>query len=215
MKPLLPLLAFSVAVVSCSTPYKSGQTPDDVYYSTARPEREYVEVDTRREESPRAETREDRFIRMRVRNRDRWSQFDDYYSDPYAYHATTCNCQCNGNPRLSWSYYYSPYSPYYHGYAYVPPRPAVPNRPRNFNFESYRPPAAPATNSSGKPEAYSTPAQPAGSNGSTGSTRGGGLRSVFNNSSSSSSSSSSGSSSSSSSGSSSSSAPRNAPVRRF
>ncbi|RYY84555.1 MAG: hypothetical protein EOO15_19090 [Chitinophagaceae bacterium] len=85
MKPVLPILALTLAVASCTTPYKSGQTPDDVYYSPGRPEREYVQVDERRDERPQPETREDRYLRLRVRNRDRWSQFDDYYNDPYAY----------------------------------------------------------------------------------------------------------------------------------
>ncbi|RYY40504.1 MAG: hypothetical protein EOO08_05070 [Chitinophagaceae bacterium] len=208
MKPVLPFLALALAVASCTTPYKSGQTPDDVYYSPGKPEREYVRVDEQRQERPRAETREDRYLRMRVRNRDRWAQFDDYYSDPYAYRY---NCWCESNPRLAWGYYYSPYSPYYHGYAYIPLRPATPNRPRNYHFESFKPvPQAPVY-SSGKPEGgYENGSNSEG--GSTrGNTRGGGLRTIFNGSSQ------NGSSSSSSSGSSSSgsTAPRNAPVRRF
>lgn len=216
MKPALPILALCVAAASCTTPYKSGQTPDDVYYSPANPEADYVQAEPRREEPRREETREDRFLRLRVHNRDRWSQFDDYYSDPYAYYYSTANCACECNPRLSWSYYYSPYSPYYHGWAYVPLRPTVPNRPRNFNFESYRPPSPSApVYSGGKPgEGYSAPSYSNGSGSSSGSTRGSSLRNTFGGSSRGSSSTSSGSSSSSSS-SGSSSAPRNAPVRRF
>ncbi|RYY67425.1 MAG: hypothetical protein EOO12_01140 [Chitinophagaceae bacterium] len=216
MKPALPILVLCVAAVGCTTPYKSGQTPDDVYFSPAKPEAEYVQVEER-DETPRTETREDRYLRLRVRNRDRWSQFDDYYSDPYAYHYSTSNCWCESNPRLSWSYYYSPYSPYYHGYAYVPLRPAVPNRPRNFNFESYRPPAPGApVYSSGKPGDYGVPSNATGSGSSSGNTRGSGLRNVFSGSTRSTGTQPAGSSPSSSSSSSSSTpAPRNAPVRRF
>jgi hypothetical protein len=74
MKHVLPLLALSAAIVSCSTPYKSGQTPDDVYYSPGRAEKEYVEKeeDVSVKSEPRA-AEEDHYLRMRVRNRQRWS----------------------------------------------------------------------------------------------------------------------------------------------
>ena len=90
-----------VAAVGCSTTYKSGQTPDDVYYSPARP----AVVTEEREES-RRETRDDRRylsygdrqILMGIYD-PRWRYFnDDYYAfyDPYRY---GYNC----------GYYYNPY----------------------------------------------------------------------------------------------------------
>ena len=36
MKSALPVLASVLILASCSTAYKSGQTPDDVYYSPER-----------------------------------------------------------------------------------------------------------------------------------------------------------------------------------
>ena len=43
MKSKILLLALIVAVLSsCTTAYKTGQTPDDVYYSPTRPQDEYV-----------------------------------------------------------------------------------------------------------------------------------------------------------------------------
>ncbi|MBK8951779.1 MAG: hypothetical protein IPM85_05095 [Chitinophagaceae bacterium] len=46
MKPQLLLLALTVAALSsCTTAYKTGQTPDDVYYSPLPQRDEYVRVE--------------------------------------------------------------------------------------------------------------------------------------------------------------------------
>lgn len=100
-----------VLLSSCSV-YRSGQTPDDVYYSPARQTKsaavagnEYVQTQSGRNDGRRNQdysnsrsysayddfaTMDDRWLMMRVRNPYRWSMFDDY------------------------SYYnaFSPYSPY-------------------------------------------------------------------------------------------------------
>ena len=47
MKSSLPLLAIALVFGSCTTAYKSGQTPDDVYYSPTRPQDEYVRTERR------------------------------------------------------------------------------------------------------------------------------------------------------------------------
>ncbi len=94
------LLIISVAAISsCSTAYKNGQTPDDVYYSPVR----VVEEDYRQEKKEVQNTNpEDRQIRMAVYDR-RWRNFDDdfnYRYDPYTY-------------GYSYGYYYNPYYCYY------------------------------------------------------------------------------------------------------
>jgi hypothetical protein len=106
MRTKFLLLVLSAALItSCST-YRAGQTPDDVYYSPAK---EYVakqEKEVRRdryEENISAE--DDRYLRMKIQNRERWSTIDDfdYWNNPY-------------NSRF---YSYSPYShftPYNHVY---------------------------------------------------------------------------------------------------
>lgn len=83
---LIFLLVFGLT--SCNTAYKTLQTPDDVYYSTGRP-------DGMREETVKEEEPADRNIRMRSRDR-RWRNFDDWSYDPYHYGYN--------NP-----YYYNPY----------------------------------------------------------------------------------------------------------
>jgi len=96
---ILLLAVAAVGLGSCSTIYKSGQTPDDVYYSPAPQQRvaynqqddydddgyattedgEYVNVQTDQDRS--AYNSEDNYLRMKVRNRSMWSSLD--YYDPY------------------------------------------------------------------------------------------------------------------------------------
>lgn len=99
------LLAISaVTFVSCSTTYKSGQTPDDVYYSPARV---IEENDTRNREEVKNDSYEDREIRMATHDR-RWRDIDDDYNcryDPYRY-------------GYNHGYYYNPY--YYNRPVFIP-----------------------------------------------------------------------------------------------
>ncbi len=96
---ILLLAVAAVGLGSCSTIYKSGQTPDDVYYSPAPQQRvaynpsyqddedeyvatdngEYVNVQT--DQDRMAYSAEDNYLRMKVRNRGMWSSLD--YYDPF------------------------------------------------------------------------------------------------------------------------------------
>ena len=99
---ILLLAAVVISVSSCSTMYKSGQTPDDLCYSPAPQQRianndnnddgyysdnqsnqEYVNVQTDQDRA--AYNSDDNYLRMKVRNRAMWSAFDDYamYSPYY------------------------------------------------------------------------------------------------------------------------------------
>ncbi len=80
---------------SCSTAYKSGQTPDDLYYAKAKP---VYNSDDRYER--RQVSTGDREIRMAVYDR-RWRDLDysydyDYRYNPYSY-------------GYNYGYYYNPY----------------------------------------------------------------------------------------------------------
>ena len=92
----LLLAIITAAITSCSTSYKTGQTPDDVYYSPARLQTDEVRRD--REENNTVDNTvytspEDREIRRRVHNR-RYRRYDDRYNYPYGY-----NGPVYGNPK--------------------------------------------------------------------------------------------------------------------
>lgn len=124
------LFAFSAVIgSSCSTTYKSGQTPDDVYYSPAKPIVEKEVVTEEKREQTRIVKREyaDRQIVMSIHD-PRWRLFsDDYdaYYDPYRY-------------GYSCGYYYNPYyypSPvYFTNCSFVNPKNST---PRMTNLGSY------------------------------------------------------------------------------
>jgi hypothetical protein len=235
MKSYLPLLSIALFMVSCSTAYKSGQTPDDVYFSPERPTDEYVRVekdndrqyDNRRYDD---EYYEDRYARMRMRNRLYSILDDDYYSySPYYRYNHGYNGYYNSyyspyNYAYYWNAYYNPYGPQIIS---VSPR-NVYNKPRTYNMLVFD-----------KEMNNANPNIPKGYKGSnvryqdntenyrsSGTNAGNFLRGMMNSGSNSgsssspsyktgSSSSSSSSSGSSSSGSSSSSSSGNAPVRKF
>jgi len=220
MKSYLPILSLVVIFASCTSAYKSGQTPDDVYFSPARPQDEYVRVgknDDRQYYSDE-EYRDDRYLRMKIRNR-RWSTLDDGYAYNYGYgynyYPSSSYVYYNSwNAASLWNYYYNPYCSY-NNIIISNPKSTVYNKPRSFNLHVFD-----NTVNQTNPKAY-RPANTKGYSNSrndnynnSGTNAGGFLRNVFggsdnssnssnskvNSSSSSSNSSSSGSSSSGSSG---------------
>lgn len=89
-KFLITAFVITAIIAGCGTAYKSGQTPDDVYYSPANERSGYIEQDNNR--YSRYNDREERQIRMKAYDY-RWRYIDDDY-DYYSYR----------------------YSPYYYGY---------------------------------------------------------------------------------------------------
>ena len=81
MNTRLLFIALSIAgLSSCSTAYRTGQTPDDVYYSPERPQAAYVSTKNSEEDrhyndnysgTNYYESREDMYLRMMVGNRNR------------------------------------------------------------------------------------------------------------------------------------------------
>jgi hypothetical protein len=139
---ILPALVFMVAFSSCTTAYKSGQTPDDVYYSAARtqPEKERVEKEESRDYTYSDDYYDDRFLRMKVRNRYQWNDLNDwYYYDRYSF-GYNYAWGSYYNPYNAWNYYYNPYCCCHGNNAYNSPKiasikPIV--RPHNFNLGGY------------------------------------------------------------------------------
>jgi hypothetical protein len=130
MQSKILLLSLSVAAFSsCSTAYKTGQTPDDVYYSPAKVVEERRE--TKREEDRYEKNNNDYEITMGIRDR-RWRDFrEDYEYDNSPYNYCYCNCRNTG-------YYYNPY--YYPWAIYsVNPGYKIPvnSTPRMVNLNGY------------------------------------------------------------------------------
>ena len=112
MRTKILLSVFSVIVsASCSTAYKTGQTPDDLYYSKAKTiERATVRT------AVRDEVYEDRQIRMAAYDA-RWRTLDDRYEydhrySPYSY---------GYNNGYYYNPYYYPYPVYTPGIKYLSP----------------------------------------------------------------------------------------------
>ena len=146
------LLGVAVATLgSCSTAYRTGQTPDDVYYSPAKETVAYVKVENNDQPNYRNEDRyrsneyvnpDDRWLRMRVRNRYRWSSFDDYEFNDWRYNSWGYNSYYTYSPFNNyWNNYYSwnsYYNPYHTRVILVSPKnPTVYNRVRDFNLNTY------------------------------------------------------------------------------
>ena len=149
MKKHIFFLIGVVAVLSsCSTAYKSAQTPDDVYYSpgspkvaTARSTDDNGNADDRYDDY--ISSNDDQYLRMKVRNRNTWSTIDDYdywydsrydfgygcsisrssmfYSfNPYYYRPWTTNFYAGSSYGLGLCWGSSYYNPYAYGGYYYP-----------------------------------------------------------------------------------------------
>ena len=150
MRHRILLLVVTAAVFgSCTTMYKSGQTPDDVYYSPTRPQDEYVRVEKQEGRQYRGsdDYYEGRVLRMRLQDRYRWSALDDYYfHNTYAYNAygNYYNWNSPWNSYWAWNNFYNPYCggiPYYPGSVIIknPRTYTPPSRALVFNPNSYNP----------------------------------------------------------------------------
>jgi len=92
----------AIALSSCSSVYRTAQTPDDVYFSPGREEADsYVQTTQserpgtyRPEQAGEYINPDDRVLKMKVHNRGMWSAFDDYgyggvgYGMPYMGYST-------------------------------------------------------------------------------------------------------------------------------
>lgn len=112
---ILFLALAALTLGSCTTAYKTGQTPDDVYYSPVRPQDEYVvteQQDDRFYYGGNQDYYTDRYLRMRMTNPYRWSALDDYYfNNPYVYnyYGMYNNWYSPWNSYWAWNSYCNPY----------------------------------------------------------------------------------------------------------
>ncbi len=142
MKTAFLLVSFSAAVLftGCASIYQTEQTPDDLYYSPANvapQEKEVVKnsnTDAQYEEY--ISSSDDRYLRMKVANRNRWEALDDfsywndsrfdyygynYYNNYYGYGYNSYNYFNNWAFYPSYSFGFSNfygygYNPFYFGY---------------------------------------------------------------------------------------------------
>jgi hypothetical protein len=227
MKLKLLLLAVLIAALSsCTTSYKTGQTPDDVYYSPVRVQEEYVNSDQRNDDRQVSndEYYDDRYLRMKVHNRTRWSELDDwyYYNNRYSYSRFNYVGYYNTpwTPSMYWDSHYNPYCN--SCCVILNPKTVSYNKPRTFNLNTYNSNSNSLINNtytSPKSSNNNTYTAPRNSTNTKSSTTGNILRDIFKSGSNSSNSNNSNNSSSSgtktTSSSSSSSSGSTAPVRRF
>jgi hypothetical protein len=128
---LLLIALSTIAVTSCTTAYKAGQTPDDVYYSPARAIVDNKEDEKNERNEDLAKTEEDQYLKMKVRNRGRWGTIDDY---DYWYDSRYPHCVCNHRSHNeyawnNWHYGYNrPYGNYYYNSGYYGGYPVVINK---------------------------------------------------------------------------------------
>lgn len=142
MKPsILLLVLFAAAFTSCTTAYKTGQTPDDVYFSPARGQDEYVQVDKKEDRYVQGseDYYTDRYIRMRMQDRYRWSVLDDYYFNnayAYNYYGAYNSWTSPWNNYWVWNGYCNPYyNPVViikNPVAFTPPSRAVAFNPKSY-----------------------------------------------------------------------------------
>lgn len=113
------LLGLVAVFSSCSTAYRTGQTPDDVYYSPAQSQETYVVKETEQDRNSYGYQNEEQEIRRGIQDR-----------------------RYRGNVTLDLGYGYNPYAynPYvYNPYAYNPYNPYVYNPYNPYTYNSYNP----------------------------------------------------------------------------
>lgn len=135
---------------ACTTAFKTGQTPDDVYYSPAP---EVIEYSGSRNSYANPD---DQYLRMKVRNQYRWGLIDDftYWNMPYNYYGyMPFNYTYNywfypgihqtywlNNYYNNWGFAYGNYYlPYYYPSFIIknPVKSAATNRPRLGGYSNY------------------------------------------------------------------------------
>ncbi|MEO6220725.1 MAG: hypothetical protein ABIO81_09885 [Ginsengibacter sp.] len=123
----LLLLGIIVFFSSCTTAYRTGQTPDDVYYSPAPSQDAYVKTDNQNDRETYASNNDFNRENVEIRRGIRDSRYRNevivdpgYGYDPYGY----SNTYGYYNPYLYNTVYVNPYYNYYnspyHNYYYSP-----------------------------------------------------------------------------------------------
>jgi len=117
-KNLIYLLSAVAIFVGCSPAYKTSQTPDDVYYSPGK--KIYVTDAVDRYESYPSSS-DDEYLRMKVKDHDKWSSIDDYnYWYDSRYYSTNYYSPYTSSFSLGIGFGSIGYGGYYPYYSYNP-----------------------------------------------------------------------------------------------
>lgn len=111
-KNILYVLCAAAFLTSCSSAYRSSQTPDDVYYSPAQ--KEYAATDARYESY--TSSSDDEYLRMKAADHYRWSNLDDYdYWNDSRYYFNNYYTPYSGlSLYTGWDYgFYNPYTTFW------------------------------------------------------------------------------------------------------
>ncbi|MGE5106580.1 MAG: hypothetical protein ACM3H8_03490 [Sphingobacteriales bacterium] len=152
MNTRILLLGLATASLSsCATAYKTGQTPDDVYYSPAKPD-EYVRVENEDERRKNQDyySLDDYRLRMQMHNRTRYCACnDDWYYDNWQ---TSNSWRYGWNNPWTWNtnsgWYYS-----YNSWCYAP-YPSYSTNITTAKTFNYKPPIRNFGNSNTVPTTY-------------------------------------------------------------
>lgn len=110
---LFALIGMGIFATSCSTAYKTAQTPDDVYYSPTK--EVFAKADVKKDEQYEEyiSSADDRYLRMKVANNYRWGGLDDftYWNDSrYDFN------HYNNYNSIGWNFYFGNYKWNYWNY---------------------------------------------------------------------------------------------------
>jgi hypothetical protein len=106
-KNIIYLLCVITLLTSCSSAYRTSQTPDDVYYSPSQ------KIYSDDHYQSYTSSSDDEYLRMKVQDHYRWGSLDDYdyWNDSRYYYNNYYN---PWNSYYSLSIWYNPYSSYWY-----------------------------------------------------------------------------------------------------
>lgn len=133
------LVSATVALSSCSSAYRTAQTPDDVYYSPGKQSGYAANSNNDNNSEYYNANPNDQYLMMKAQDPSRWSAFDDYGYDgfysPYSSFGFSTGYYSAFSPWITfgyWNPYYSYmnsyymwnsfYNPYYYGVVVVSPK---------------------------------------------------------------------------------------------
>ncbi len=121
---LLLFILGGFTFTGCRTAFPEAQTPDDVYYSPELAGGDYERV----------VNDEDRYLRMKVRNRRHWNDLNDWYMYERWGYGMNYAFGTPFHPFYNWNVIHNPYWGVFNGTR-------TPNRPRISNLNTYQAPS--------------------------------------------------------------------------